>query len=44
MVERGGGARQCRRWIGSVGTMATPRLTLTDGETGTVLTTWPETA
>ncbi|MEU4038719.1 hypothetical protein [Streptomyces collinus] len=35
---------KCRRWIGSVGTMATPRVTLTDEETGTVLTAWPETS
>ncbi|AGS73922.1 hypothetical protein [Streptomyces collinus] len=35
---------KCRRWIGSVGTMPTPRVTLTDEETGTVLTAWPETS
>ncbi|MQY36157.1 hypothetical protein SRB17_41540 [Streptomyces sp. RB17] len=30
-----------KRWIGSVGNMPEPRVTLTDEETGTVLTAWP---
>ncbi|MEV7684441.1 hypothetical protein [Streptomyces bungoensis] len=31
-----------RRWVGAVGNTPAPRVTLTDEETGTVLTTWPE--
>ncbi|MFE5406999.1 hypothetical protein ACFQ9Z_38120 [Streptomyces sp. NPDC056580] len=30
-----------RRWIGTVGNTRAPRVTLTDEETDTVLTTWP---
>ncbi|MFH9403284.1 hypothetical protein ACH4JS_26565 [Streptomyces sp. NPDC017638] len=31
-----------RRWIGEYGDLPDARITLTDEETGTVLTTWPE--
>ncbi|MGW3360019.1 hypothetical protein ACWDFL_32225 [Streptomyces bungoensis] len=34
---------KCRSWIG-VGNMPAPRVILNDEETGTVLTTWPETS
>lgn len=32
------------RWIGSVGNMPEPRITLVDEEAGDVLTEWPEEA
>jgi hypothetical protein len=31
-----------RRWVGEYGTLPQARVTLTDEEAGTVLTTWPE--
>ncbi|MFF5019537.1 hypothetical protein [Streptomyces sp. NPDC001165] len=33
--------RQFSTWVGERGTMPGARITLTDEETGTVLTTWP---
>ncbi|MEU1466333.1 hypothetical protein ABZ467_38195 [Streptomyces sp. NPDC005727] len=31
-----------RRWVGKVGNTLAPRVTLTDEETGDVLTSWPK--
>jgi hypothetical protein len=31
-----------RRWVGAVGNMPKPRVTLTDEDTGETLTEWPE--
>lgn len=36
--------RKFRMWIGEHGSVAGARVTLVDEETGTTLTTWPETA